>query len=94
MNGKGALMVLKVLEQAVDHCLSKGFLIDLVCDLARKQIGEDAGAYEIGEWLDLMSGPLRAARLERTPSVAKRVKWLYDQSDRQREKIKRSEVGT
>lgn len=93
MNGKGALMVPKVLEQAVDHCLSKGFLIDLVCDLARKQIGEDAGAYEIGEWLDLMSGPLRAVRLERASSVANRVKWLYDQSERRQGITKQSEVG-
>lgn len=92
MNGKGALMVPRVLEQAVDHCCSKGFLIDLVCDLARKQTGEDAVAHEIGEWLDLMSGPLRAARRERNPSIAKRVKWLCDQSDRQRERIQRAEV--
>ncbi|NDD52839.1 hypothetical protein EBZ39_02995 [bacterium] len=58
MQGRGAVSIPKYLERAIEVCYSKGFLIDLVCDLARKELGEDATPEQIANWLDKQSIPV------------------------------------
>lgn len=65
MNGKGALTIPRYLQFAIERTHSKGFLIDLLCDIARKEIGEGATCEEVANWIDMQSIPVYFARDER-----------------------------
>lgn len=88
MNGKGALTIPRHLQFAIERTHSKGFLVDLLCDIAKKEIGEGATCEEVANWIDCQSIPVYFARDEKPRgSVIRQLKIQIKASEAYRQSM-------
>lgn len=72
MQGKEPVLCTVELGQSIE-LLTKGALIDLVVDLARRSIGEHSTEEELAEIIEAWSGPVLTARDDRPAKIVKQL---------------------
>lgn len=62
------------------ECLSKGTLLDLVIDLARKEIGESASELDMAELISAWARPVLIARGHKEEDIGGRLQRIAEQA--------------